>query len=221
MKGAECDDNITGNKNNYTGAHYSVCNPCRVRSCKTKRYCSYNRVVHALDHMRNRVEVKRMYKDMITKEIMQKCIDQGMTQTEMAVSLDASFEIIHRLLKQYDLKPAYNHDTGKYDEEKMKRCLQQGMTAKEIAQAFGVISTTVSRWKKKYDLDIPPTPRTPRRKKVTDCKTCNYRARNKDLLYECDYYSKTGHTRNMGQPEEICSKYEKGKRGRRSGKRKV
>lgn len=57
MKGAECDDNITGNKNNYTGAHYSVCNPCRVWSCKTKRYCGYNRVVHALDHMRNRSEV--------------------------------------------------------------------------------------------------------------------------------------------------------------------
>ena len=73
-----------------------------------------------------------MYKEMITKEIMQKCIDQGMTQTEMAVRLDTSFETIHRLLKQYDLKPAYNHDTGKYDEEKMKRCLQQGMTAKEI-----------------------------------------------------------------------------------------
>lgn len=86
-----------------------------------------------------------MYKDMITKEIMQNCIDQGMTQTEMAVRLDASFETVHRLLKQYNLKPAYNHDTGKYDEEKMKRCLQQGMTAKEIAQAFGVISTTVSR----------------------------------------------------------------------------
>ena len=125
-----------------------------------------------------------MYKDTITKEIMQKCIDQGMTQTEMAVSLDASFETIHRLLKKYGLKPAYNHDTGKYDEEKMKRCLQQGMTAKEIAQAFGVISTTVSRWKKKYDLDIPPTPRTPRKKKVTDYKTCIYRARNKDSYPE-------------------------------------
>ena len=62
-----------------------------------------------------------MYKDMITKEIMQKCIDQGMTQTEMAVRLDTSFETIHRLLKQYDLKPAYNHDTGKYDEEKMAK----------------------------------------------------------------------------------------------------
>ena len=40
-----------------------------------------------------------MYKDTITKEIMQKCIDQGMTQTEMAVRLDTSFEAIHRLLK--------------------------------------------------------------------------------------------------------------------------
>ena len=162
-----------------------------------------------------------MYKDMITKEIMQECIDQGMTQTEMAVSLDASFETIHRLLKRYDLKPAYNHDTGKYDEEKMKRCLQQGMTAKEIAQAFGVISTTVSRWKKKYNLDIPPTPRTPRKKKATDCRTCIYRTRDKHSLDKCEYWLKTGHTRNMGQPEEICSKYEKGKRGRRSGKRKV
>lgn len=161
-----------------------------------------------------------MYKDTITKEIMQKCIDQGMTQTEMAVRLDTSFETIHRLLKQYDLKPAYNHDTGKYDEEKMKRCLQQGMTAKEIAQAFGVISTTVSRWKKKYNLDIPPTLRIPRKKKVTDCRTCIYRARGENLPYKCNYLEIAGHTRNMGQAEEICSKYEKGKRGR-SGKRKV
>ena len=98
-----------------------------------------------------------MYKDMITKEIMQKCIDQGMTQTEMAVSLDASFESIHRLLKQYDLKPAYNHDTGKYDEEKMKRCLQQGMTAKEIAQAFGVISTTQEESHRLQNLYLPGT----------------------------------------------------------------
>lgn len=162
-----------------------------------------------------------MYKDTITKEIMQECIDQGMTQTEMAVSLDASFETIHRLLKQYDLKPAYNHDTRKYDEEKIIRCLQQGMTAKEIAQAFGVISTTVSGWKKKYNLDIPPTPRTPRKKKATDCRTCIYRARGENLPYKCNYLEIAGHTRNMGQPEEICSKYEKGKRGRRSGKRKV
>ena len=103
----------------------------------------------------------------------------------------------------------------------MKRCLQQGMTAKEIAQAFGVISTTVSRWKKKYNLDIPPTPRTPRKKKVTDCRTCIYRARGENLPYKCNYLEIAGHTRNMGQAEEICSKYEKGKRGRRSGKRKV
>lgn len=162
-----------------------------------------------------------MYKEMITKEIMQECIDQGMTQTEIAVRLDASFEAIRRLIRQYGLKPVYNPDTGKYDEEKMKRCLQQGMTAKEIAQAFGVIDTTVSRWKKKYNLDIPPTPRTLRKKKATDCKTCIYRARGENLPYKCNYLEIAGHTRNMGQPEEICSKYEKGKRGRRSGKRKV
>lgn len=164
-----------------------------------------------------------MYKDTITKEVLQECINQGMTQTEIAVRLDASFEAIRRLIRQYGLKPVYNPDTGKYDEEKMKRCLQQGMTAKEIAQAFGVIDTTVSRWKKKYNLDIPPTPRAtrPRKKTVTDCKTCIYRTRDKHSLDKCEYWLKTGHTRNMGQPEEICSKYEKGKRGRRSGKRKV
>ena len=164
-----------------------------------------------------------MYKDTITKEVLQECIDQGMTQTEIVVRLDASFEAIRRLIKQYGLKPVYNPDTGKYDEDKMKRCLRQGMTAKEIAQAFGVISTTVSRWKKKYNLDIPSTPRTPRprKKTVVDCKTCIYRVRNKDLPYECDYYFMTGHTRNMGQPEKTCSKHEKGKRGRKRGKRKV
>ena len=167
-----------------------------------------------------------MYKDTITKEVLQECIDQGMTQTEIAVRLDASFEAIRRLIRQYELKPVYNPDTGKYDEEKMKRCLQQGMTAKEIAQAFDVIDTTVSRWKKKYNLDIPKAqkaskPQKPCKKVAVDCKTCIYRVRNEDLPYKCDYCLKTGHTRNMGQPEEICSKYEKGKRGRKRGKRKV
>ena len=79
------------------------------------------------------------------------------------------------------------------------------MTAKEIAQAFGVISTTVSRWKKKYNLDIPPTLRIPRKKKVTDCRTCIYRTRGENLPYKCNYLEIAGHTRNMGQPEEICS----------------
>lgn len=34
-----------------------------------------------------------MYKDTITKEIMQKCIDQGMTQTEMAVCFTAAMSV--------------------------------------------------------------------------------------------------------------------------------
>ena len=38
---------------------------------------------------------------------------------------------------------------------------------------------------------------------------------------KCNYLTMTGHSRNMGQPEEKCSKYVKGKRGRKSGKRKV
>ena len=164
-----------------------------------------------------------MYKDEITKEALQECIDQGMTQTAMAIRFNTSFQTIKRLIKQYGLKPAYTSDTGRYDQKKMERCLQQGMTVKEIAKVFSVGESTVSKWRKKYNLNIPAAQKTPRpRKKMdTDCKTCIYRVRNKDMPYECDYYSMTGHTRNMGQPEEACSKYEKGKRGRKRGKRKV
>ena len=54
MKGAEYDDNnsIGGVKTNYLTVDNYICNPCRVRSCKTKRYRGYNRVVYTLDHMR-------------------------------------------------------------------------------------------------------------------------------------------------------------------------
>ena len=62
------DDNTAGNKNNCAGTHYCVCNPCRMRSCKEKRYCSYNRVVHALDHMRNRTEVTLCTKIQLRKK---------------------------------------------------------------------------------------------------------------------------------------------------------
>ena len=59
MKGAEYDDNnsIGGVKTNYLTVDNYICNPCHVRSCKTKRYRGYNRVVHTLDYMRNRTEV--------------------------------------------------------------------------------------------------------------------------------------------------------------------
>lgn len=161
-----------------------------------------------------------MHRDTITKEIVQKCIDQGMTQTEMAVRLDASFETIHRLLKQYNLKPAYNHDTGKYDEEKMKRCLQQGMTMQEISEKFGVHYATISKWIKEHDLDKYRPPR-PHKSNVDECRTCIYRERDSATLGKCGYLMRNGHSRNMGQPEEKCSKYVKGKRGRKSAKRKI
>ena len=53
------------------------------------------------------------------------------------------------------------------------------------------------------------------------CSTCIYGTGKKTDMDRCNYLSITGHSRNKGQPEEICSKYEKGKRGRKSGKRKV
>ena len=48
---------ITVLEANYLTVDNYICNPCRVRSCKTKRYRGYNRVVYTLDYMRNRTEV--------------------------------------------------------------------------------------------------------------------------------------------------------------------
>lgn len=59
------------------------------------------------------------------------------------------------------------------------------------------------------------------RQKLMVCRTCIYRERNGGTSGKCNYLTMTGHSRNMGQPEEKCSKYVKGKRGRKSGKRKV
>ena len=55
--------------------------------------------------------------------------------------------------------------------------------------------------------------------RLTTCPECG--TGKKTDMDRCNYLSITGHSRNKGQPEEICSKYEKGKRGRKSGKRKV
>lgn len=47
------------------------------------------------------------------------------------------------------------------------------------------------------------------------CRTCIYRTRNKEALDKCNYCFITGHSRNRGQPETVCSKYVKGGRVRR------
>ena len=72
MKGAERDDNdsIGDIKTNYLTVDNYICNPCRVRSCKTKRYRGYNRVVHTLDHMRNRTEVKHSAASAVPSRIL-------------------------------------------------------------------------------------------------------------------------------------------------------
>lgn len=61
--GYDDNDGIGDIKSNYLTTDNYICNTRRMRSCKTKRYCSYNRVVYTLDHMRNRTEVAYVQRD--------------------------------------------------------------------------------------------------------------------------------------------------------------
>ena len=154
----------------------------------------------------------------ITKEILEDCLKRGLSQMEIAIELDASQATIHKKIKKYGLK--LEHPVKKYDEEQMIRYLRQGLTMREIGERLGVHYATVSKWIKEYDLDKYRPPRT-HKSNVYECRTCIYRERNGGTSGKCNYLTMTGHSRNMGQPEEKCSKYVKGKRGRKSGKRKV
>ena len=102
----------------------------------------------------------------------------------------------------------------------MIRYLRQGLTMREIGERLGVHYATVSKWIKEHDLDKYRPPR-PHKSNVYECRTGIYRERNGGTSGKSKYLTMTGHSRNMGQPEEKCSKYVKGKRGRKSGKRKV
>ena len=135
----------------------------------------------------------------IAKETLQNYIDKRYSQTQIAVELGVSQGTVFKKMKEYGLK-----------------MLQNGCTSKQIAEYFGTCSETVTNWIRKYGLGKYRKEKEPQ--KVFDtkkCRTCIYGTR-KELakVYKCDYYGKTGHSRNMGQPEAECSKYVKRKRKR-------
>lgn len=151
-----------------------------------------------------------MRKILINVEELRECAEKGMSQLEMAVHFDTTCSAIYARMKENGIK-GKAHRPSKCDRERLIHYLQQGFTPGRIAEIFDVNPTTVSLWIRRYDLK--QYQKIPQRQK-NDCKTCIYRERqNTGGL--CDYIGKTGHSRNRGQPEEICSKYERDRRKRR------
>ena len=150
----------------------------------------------------------------IAKETLQNYIDKRYSQTQIAVQTWDCKGTVFKKMKEYGLKTKTKQST--YDKQVVIKMLQNGCTSKQIAEYFGTCSETVTNWIRKYGLGKYRKEKEPQ--KVFDtkkCRTCIYGTR-KELakVYKCDYYSKTGHSRNMGQPEAECSKYVKGKRKR-------
>lgn len=152
-----------------------------------------------------------MNKVLIDVEKLRECAEKGMSQLEMAVHFDTSCSVIYARMKENGIKGKACRPS-KYNREQLIRYLQQGFTAGKIAEILDVNPTTVSSWIKRYDLG--QYQRIPRRQK-DDCRTCIYRERVSGTAGKCNYLSITGHSRNKGQPEEICSKYVRGEKEKR------
>ena len=153
----------------------------------------------------------------ITKEVLEQYIKMGVSQEKIATELETTQATISQKMKKYGIEPARTR-TSKYDEKILIKQLQNGWSMEQIAKYFGVCTNTVTQWIRKNGLK--KYRKAPSKKfDVKICRTCIYGTRKKTDLERCNYLSITGHSRNMGQPEEICSKYVKG--GRSRGKRKI
>lgn len=150
----------------------------------------------------------------ITKELLEEYVKQGYSQERIAVKLGTTWAIISYKMQKYGVKPARTR-ASKYDKKIIIKQLQNGWTIEQIAKCFGVCTETVNCWIRTHGLKQYRKEST--KIKTADCEDCIYRTRDKHSLDRCSYWSIMGHSRNMGQPEEICSKYVKGgrKRGRK------
>ena len=137
----------------------------------------------------------------IDKELLEKYVSQGLTQTEIACRLYISQQTVSEHMKIYGIKAR----TGKRsacDVELLKKYMLAGMIDEDIAGRFGVSTSTVRNWIRKHDLrNIKKT--APKK----HCETCKYRDIRKSIG-GCDYLSQVGHSR--GCPVLGCTVYEKG-----------
>lgn len=155
----------------------------------------------------------------ITKEVLEEYIQKGYSQNRIAITLGTTQSTIFNKFKKYGLQ-AQKTKPSNYDEKALIKQLQNGWTTEQMAKYFNVCAATVSYWISKNKLG-KYRKASPKKFDTKLCSTCIYGTGKKTDMDRCNYLSITGHSRNKGQPEEICSKYKKGKRGRKSGKRKV
>lgn len=147
----------------------------------------------------------------ITKEVLEEYINAGCSQNKISIILGVTQSTIFYKCKKYGLEPKTK--PSKYDEDTMIRQLQSGWTTEQMAKYFEVSSGTITQWIRKYGLQ--KYRKEPPKSDTKQCRTCIYRTRNKEALDKCNYCFITGHSRNRGQPETVCSKYAKGGRVRR------
>lgn len=140
---------------------------------------------------------------------LRECAESGMAQLDMAMIFDVSCSTIYACMKENGIKSTA-HKPSKYNRELLIKYLQQGMSKERIAEIFNVNPETVRSWIRRNHLEEYQKPQKKLRK--DDCKTCAYRERASGTAGKCNYLSITGHSRNKGQPEEFCSKYERSKR---------
>lgn len=155
-----------------------------------------------------------MERTKIDRELLEKYVSQGLTQTEIACRLYVSQQTVSEYMKIHGVKARVGKRSA-CDVELLKKYMLSGMIDEDIARRFGVCTSTVRNWIRKHNLrGIKET--TPKKR----CGTCMYRDARK-YAGGCDYSSQVGHSR--GCPVLGCTAYEKGepvdKRKRRKKKK--
>lgn len=155
-----------------------------------------------------------MDKMQLDRELLEKYVSDGMTQTEIANRLYVSQQTVSEYMKIHGVKARVGKRSA-CDVELLKKYMLAGMIDEDIARRFGVCTSTVRNWIRKHNLrGIKET--VPEKR----CRTCKYRDLRK-YAGTCDYLSQMHHSR--GCPVLGCVVYEKGepidKRKRRKKKK--
>ena len=155
-----------------------------------------------------------MDKMQLDRELLEKYVSDGLTQTEIANRLYVSQQTISKHLKLYGIQSRSGKRSA-CNIELLKKYMLAGMIDEDIARRFGVSTSTVRNWIRKHNLrNMKKT--APKK----HCDTCKYRDIRKSVG-GCDYLSQVGHSR--GCPVLGCTVYEKGEpidKRKKRGKKK-
>ena len=138
-------------------------------------------------------------RDDITKEALEKCLQENMSILEISIELRANYGTIAKRLKEYGLKRNPRKVYTKYDKELLSKYLEEGKSITEIAKLFDVCHETAKRWIRVSGLK--KREEVPQERK---CPDCVYRSASSSLG-NCDYIGKTGRRREC--PADNCTKY--------------